>query len=547
MMPKSSSSKSSLWEKEGERAILINDERHDGLRLKKDPVPNMTAKQIFLWIFAFLVLSSGLIGLVAQSSLTWRGIMQPLNQDQHLLSSSQSSPAGLVSSWKSTKNESIVTTTTATTGGEAIPSPPSPSTISIPISSAQAKEIPCIPGLYDDMLVVIKTGASVIYDRALVHIHTTLRCIPHTLLISDAEMDIGNYHFVDVIQDLDSNILMHEQLEFYRLQQAALKKNEDLGSLASKTKGKAWDLDKFKFIPMIKRAWDARKSQTKWFIFLEADTLVDWANMKIMLDAKDSTQPWYLGAPSWINDHIFAHGGSGIVISHAAMSKSVGKAPAEWIEEWGSAALNECCGDYLLSRALQSSGVNMTSAYPLLQGDNVALAPLMPDLWCRPVVTMHHVKPNHVASYWALAEYSMQQVAEGRRNHSLLWRDIYTIFVQPSMQQYKLDWDNMSLDWEFTYAKHNKGSEDEKNAFLSPSGCEAKCRRENECKQWTHFGMTCKMSRAVRAGEPAKKEEGLKAMLVPTNHISGWMLDRIESYTQQHAICQDGADFKFKE
>jgi hypothetical protein len=505
------------WGKEGERSILIDDD--DTTPLK--PGPKMTAGQGFLWILAFLVLSSGLVGLVAQSSVTWRGIMQPLQQDH-----SQALSAGLVSTWKSTTNESMINSSTATTN----------------------KEMPCIPGSYDDMLVVIKTGASVMYDRALVHIHTTLRCIPHTLLISDAEMDIGKYHFVDVIQDLDPDTLEHEQLEFYRLQQSALRKNEDLGALAQRSKGKAWDLDKFKFIPMIRRAWQAKLPQTKWFIFLEADTLVDWANMKIMLDAKDPNQPWYLGAPSWINDHVFAHGGSGMAISHEAMSKSVGKSPEKWMEDWGSAALNECCGDYLLSRAFKSYDVNMTSAYPLLQGDNVALAPLMPDLWCRPVVTMHHVKPSHVASYWALAEYSMQQVAEGKRNHSLLWRDIYTIFVEPGIQQYKLDWDNMSLDWEFNFAKHNKGKEEEKNAYLSPSGCEAMCRSENECRQWTHYGLTCKMSRAVRAGEPVKREEkGKNVPLAPNNYISGWMLDRIESYTKQHAICENGANFKFQD
>lgn len=510
----------------------MDDDQDTRMRIKERSISSMTAGQAFVWVLAFLLFSSGLIGLVAQSSVTWRGIIQPLEHESQL-ASSQASPAGLVSTWKST-NESTITSS------ESIQSPVS---TSIPINS-NTKEIPCIPGLYDDMLVVIKTGASVLYDRALVHIHTTLRCIPHTLLISDAEMDIGKYHFVDVIQDLDPDILAHEQLEFYRLQQSAIRKNEDLKALAQRTKGKAWDLDKFKFIPMIKRAWQARLPQTKWFVFLEADTLVDWANMKIMLDAKDLSKPWYLGAPSWINDHVFAHGGSGIAISQAAMAQSVGKSPEKWMEEWGSAALNECCGDYLLSRAFDSFKINMTSAYPLLQGDNVALAPLMPDLWCRPVVTMHHVKPSHVASYWALAEYSMQQVAEGRRNHSLLWRDIYTIFVEPGMQQYKLDWDNLSLDWEFTFANHNKGTEEEKNAFSSPGGCEAMCRRENECRQWSHFGLTCKMSRAVRAGEPIKKQGGLFA---PTNHISGWMLDRIDSYTKQHAICENGADFKFQD
>lgn len=531
MMLKSQPIRSKTWEKEGETTILINDDRQE---LPKK-APRMTAGQACLWILTFLILCSGLIGLVAQSSVTWRGIMQPLEQDQHLAIPT-TSPAGLVSSWKST-NETITT-----------PTEPSQTPISTSsLTQSNTKEIPCIPGLYDDMLVVIKTGASVMYDRALVHIHTTLRCIPHTLLISDAEMDIGKYHFVDVIQDLDPETLAHEQLEFYRLQQSALRKNEDLGALGQRSKGKAWDLDKFKFIPMVKRAWEARLPQTKWFIFLEADSLVDWANMKIMLDATDPDKPWYLGAPSWINDNIFAHGGSGMVVSLAAMSQSVGKSTKEWMKQWGSAALNECCGDYLLSRAFKSFGINVTSAYPLLQGDNVALAPLMPDLWCRPVVTMHHVKPIHVASYWALAEYSMQQVAEGKRNHSLLWRDIYTIFVEPGMQQYKLDWDNMSLDWEFSFAKHNEGSEEEKNAFASPGGCEAMCRRENECRQWSHFGMTCKMSRAVRAGQAVKREKGSNVLFSQTNHISGWMLDRIDTYKKQHAICENGANFKFND
>lgn len=263
----------------------------------------------------------------------------------------------------------------------------------------------------DDLLVTVKTGASVLYQRALVHLDTTLHCVPHTLVVSDMDVDVGRVHAVDVIKDLGDpkQTLRLQDYEAYREQQDLARNHRNMDRIVANHD--AWDLDKYKFIPMLYRAWKAKQPDTKWFVFMEADTLIEWDNLRVFLDRHDAREELYLGAPVWINDEILAHGGSGFILSLAAMDTAVGSNPEAWLQSWGPRAQDECCGDYLLARALKSFNITLTGAWPLVQGDPPQLAPVLPEFWCRPVVTMHHVSTQQIADIWSVAQ-----------EHELRWR-----------------------------------------------------------------------------------------------------------------------------
>lgn len=398
---------------------------------------------------------------------------------------------------------------------------------------------PCSTADNEDLLVIVKTGSSVMYERALVHLQTTLECIPHRLLVSDVDADVGPFHFVDVIKELDEWTLQRKEFEAYRRLKEAQQNNDD-HDFKSVGETLGWDLDKHKFIPMVYRAWQERiVEKTKWFVFIEADTLVDWANLRTLLDNSTSSEPLYYGAPVFIDGFAFGHGGSGVVLSHQAMQQSVGKAPKEWLSKWGPKAIEECCGDFLLAQALRSYDVNLTGANPIFQGSPPNLAPILPELWCRPVVTMHHVSQRQVAAYWGA-----QRAYTG--NHtSLLWNDVFDTFVEPNLRPYRLDWDNLSGDWTFSKEKLNDDAEAlEVAAVASPGGCERMCLKERECLQWSHHGLMCMMDRKVRAGRPSPKR-------MPTQPddkwISGWMLDRIKAVKfEATAKCQrEGVSWTF--
>lgn len=465
-------------------------------------------REAIVWFATFLLLAAGLVGLTITTSTAWHG----LNLSEH---GRPQSAMPIASFSSSTPNATL-----------------------LPLPSSKYTE--CPTETYDDLLVTVKTGASIVYQRALVHLQTTLRCLPHKLLVSDIEMDIGPFHFVDVIKDLDADTLSHPEFEFYHQLQQAHANHDDIANVGSRSR--AWDLDRFKFVPMVWRAWQQRRPSTMWFVFMEADSLIDWTNLRILLDSKDANQPLLFGAPVWINDIPFAHGGSGFILSRAAMEDSVGKSPEAWLQKWGPEALRECCGDFLLGRALRSFGINMTAIYPLLQGDPPQLAPTIPDLWCRPVVTMHHVTARQVASYWTVAEEMRQNMERGVRNTSLLWRDMFTLFIEQNLKEVRLDWDNMSLDWEYSVEKNGllPSSEEELEARSSAGGCQKRCQAEDECRQWSHRTNVCKMSRSVRGGNPVPKPAH---EMQNQNWVSGWMLDRIQTFKRQHAVCPDGADW----
>jgi hypothetical protein len=84
----------------------------------------------------------------------------------------------------------------------------------------------------------------------------------------------------------------------------------------------AWKLDKWKFLPITDRAYTDRP-QSKWFVFLEADSYLVWENFMVWLEHFDHTRPHYLGYQMQIGATVFAYGGSGYAISNAAMSKVV--------------------------------------------------------------------------------------------------------------------------------------------------------------------------------------------------------------------------------
>jgi len=264
-------------------------------------------------------------------------------------------------------------------------------------------------GLMDDALITLKTGGVVTYARLPVHLDTTLRCIQNYLIVSDNDAEVGRYNTVDVISDLDNVTLQHHDFDLYREQNQQSIYRGELSSLAHDTNG--WNLDKYKFIPSIRRAWLEAKDNEKinWFVFMEDDTAIHWDNVRRLLDHYSSEQDprhskLFLGSLSLINDKAFAHGGSGYILSRHAMEETVGKSPDEWLAKWGPKALHECCGDYLLARALEEDDIHLVNAYPTLSGYKLATADFHDGLWCQPFATMHHTSPQFIANLWSLGK-----------------------------------------------------------------------------------------------------------------------------------------------
>jgi len=164
----------------------------------------------------------------------------------------------------------------------------------------------------------------------------------------------------------------------------------------------AWNLDKYKFLPMIEQTWKMRPG-LDWYIFAEADTYVFWTNMIYWLRQKSGLSPRekiYLGSRSYINGRPFAHGGSGYILSGNLLRHLVEKHTG-LVHQYTEQGTHECCGDLLVALALEEhEGVKIRQTWPMLNGEKPTTLPYGKNHWCEPILTMHHMNSEEISRVW---------------------------------------------------------------------------------------------------------------------------------------------------
>lgn len=204
------------------------------------------------------------------------------------------------------------------------------------------------------ILLVMKTGATEAYDRLPVQIMTVLKCLPDFLLFSDLDQQIGGYHVRDSLETVLSEAKEgNSDFDLYRAQKECAVNQDDCSKILEGADSAGWNLDKYKNIHMAEKAYRLRPDYD-WYIFVDADTYVSWPNMVYALKRLDPARERYLGVPTLIGDKLFAHGGSGYVVSRGAMKEFVGKHPGI-ANKWDVEIHNNCCGDFMFALALEES------------------------------------------------------------------------------------------------------------------------------------------------------------------------------------------------
>lgn len=205
------------------------------------------------------------------------------------------------------------------------------------------------------ILLVMKTGATEAYDRLPVQIMTVLKCLPDFLLFSDLEQHIGGYHVRDSLETVLTEAQEgNPDFDLYRAQKQCLVNQDECSKiLGSAADSAGWNLDKYKNIHMAEKAYRLRPDYD-WYVFVDADTYVSWPNMVYSLKKLDPAVEKYFGVPTMIGDRLFAHGGSGYVMSRGAMKEFVGKHPGI-ANTYDVSIQNNCCGDFVFALALHDS------------------------------------------------------------------------------------------------------------------------------------------------------------------------------------------------
>ncbi|KAJ0125242.1 glycosyltransferase family 31 protein [Diaporthe amygdali] len=395
------------------------------------------------------------------------------------------------------------------------------------------------------ILLIMKTGATESFDKLPTQLITILRCLPDFLLFSDLDQHIAGYHVRDSLETVLSTAKDgNADFDLYRQQKDCVIDQEMCAKNLEGAQGAGWNLDKYKNIHMAEKAHRLRPGYD-WYFFVDADTYVSWPNLVQMLRKLDPTKPRYLGSPTLIRGYPFAHGGSGYVLSGAAMKEFAGQNPGI-ANKYDAQIKDVCCGDYMFAISLNDTvGLMVESLWPLINGEKPSTFPFGSRHWCNPIATMHHMSSEEVSAFW---EFERQRYT--RTQEPLLLKEVYYEYFEPKLVPVREDWDNQSdnlyyidldspdhtwEDWRITRAPREEDkSELEKLAHLSADDCARACDEHNDCMQYSYKNDCCGMKGSFQLGKPVKRPQEEKERMT-----SGWAVAKIERWIEQQGDCED--------
>lgn len=424
------------------------------------------------------------------------------------------------------------------------PIAPTTNLVAFSTNPAASLDRPCrqIPGA-EDILVVIKTGATELEAKLPVHLRTSTLCYSDYVIFSDFEEDVEGHHIYDALDQVNDDIKSrHNDFELYRRLQVqgrkALNSSElnDAPGTGPATNGKTdnagWRLDKWKFLPMMNKTLTMYPDK-EWYVFVETDTYLVWSNLLQWIAMMDPEKPIYAGYQMQIGEQVFAHGGSGFVVSNYAM-RLVTDHYARNTSWWDTFTSGQWAGDCVLGKAFEDAGSPLLWSWPLTQGERPNTLDFWKKdyakrLWCFPALTYHHMSSDEIETMWTFerewiqnvsSEYNiwhLHVVTPSQQQTVLRQKDVFTTHILPQLLSGERgDWDNLSGDLH------------EETEVDTLSECRDMCQDWSECKQYRLAARRCMISDEIKLGGPVSTELGVQ---------SGWMRDRINQAVHDVEHC----------
>ncbi|KAF5846624.1 hypothetical protein GGP41_004634 [Bipolaris sorokiniana] len=173
----------------------------------------------------------------------------------------------------------------------------------------------------DDVLVVLRTGVAEALEKLPVHFQTMLRCVDDYVVYSDLDEDIAGHRVNNVFEGSVSDRLRTSANAAQGRQVIADGSLSDhRGSRPfGAQENPAWKLDRFKFLPMVNKTFKYRPG-AKWFVFIRTWYATIWFHI---LPHSTPLVHSKLASACSLATCLFAHGGSGFVLSNTAMRRVV--------------------------------------------------------------------------------------------------------------------------------------------------------------------------------------------------------------------------------
>ncbi|KAI0533221.1 hypothetical protein GGR58DRAFT_521903 [Xylaria digitata] len=392
----------------------------------------------------------------------------------------------------------------------------------------KGRQDPCASlGGLEDVFVIVRTGSNEVYQKLPPLINTTLPCFRHYGIWSDLEEEFAGIHIADSLDEIDPGLVaQHSDFEYYRyLQEHGRELADQVSGWADAPNtglGRdtpAWKLDKWKFLPVAKKAY-RQNPTSKWYIFIEGDTYVLWTSLLAWLSGVDASRPYYIGRQMNIGSEVFAYGGAGIIISNPAMELLVEQHKTD-PKGYNDFTINQWAGDFILSKVMSDAGVELSHVWPILEGEMPSTLDLKSvstkghRLWCYYAASYHHMTADDIYSYYDF-EQRWNSTDRGLPRHG----DIFRELVFPQMKDQISDWDNLSADVQSENASFEE--------------CREICENQDDCLQFSLTASTCKTSSSATLGKEQLRKHDSDERI-----DSGWILKRVESFMDDvEATCR---------
>ncbi|KAL4740067.1 peptidase S8/S53 domain-containing protein [Aspergillus similis] len=401
-------------------------------------------------------------------------------------------------------------------------------------SPPECQTFPAADFAEDGIQVTLKIGGAESHDLLRSHVEGVTSCIPNLLVVSDMGQQLGPFHTHDVLADVIHVLSEEDRLAYQRQREDHYYWNKKL----QPTKA-GWRLDRYKFLAMIEYAY-ARNPYAKWYVFMEADTLVIWQNLVQLLGRYKWIDPVYIGSPTpgrplgtWWDPEptFFVYGGSGIVLSVTAIERLLredleGSAKAEsgqksqlLITKYQDMVREDCCGDSVLGWVAAQRDVKIQGLWPMFNPHPLHGTPLGKAYWCQPAITFHKSDPFQVVELW---KWQTARQEKGSDSRPILYSDIVDFFDFEAAPV-REDWNNADMD------AFDAPTQEAHESFDS---CREACHKHDHCFQFTHHRKKCRMARVIRLGNPVSTdgEEDPEA----GRSLAGWDIEKIKEFRKAH-------------
>ncbi|CDR98742.1 uncharacterized protein SPSC_06135 [Sporisorium scitamineum] len=430
------------------------------------------------------------------------------------------------------------------------------------VGSEEAKgERDAIEAVKNKSVIVLKTGASVLFDRLPVQlllaqsdIHPSIHLTgtpaysgPSFFIYSDAPAQLGAFTVRDAFVNVSTYALNSPEFGPRYTSLHNLLSSMENSRASSFTEG--WNLDKWKFLYMWQDAYRLSPN-AEWYIGYEADTYVVWDSLFRFLVEQDSGKEQLFGCGYVLmtNQETFANGGCPYVISGALMRSTFGK-DQHFAEKFDKVVEKSCCGDAELSIALRKSATvplnGLADAGARFQREPPREVLFDEGNWCQPIFSFHHLGPDQVTQ---LSRIHRDILLSKPANQTILYSDFFDHIAPPHLQTalrslepdfnrstQPVELNPTSENWE-AFSSSDRGVQLGRKTN-DAAQCKHQCMDSQSCTAWVWskvgiqdaVGNCYLMNDVLRIGK-AYEGTGMRT--------SGWVAKHIHSFKTQH-LCKD--------